>query len=210
LTDNRRTARLAATERRFFTNRRRIAQGRKVEFELHVGTGHLRPEICARQTADGTGVPSTLRATGRHRDGPRARSERHCRDSQPRCDDPGRRQRPVERWLLVARARTLAAHSERRPDRRNPIESHHTMYRYLVLTTRTPQFLPSVVPEHYAFLDRLRQEGKLELSGPFTDQSGGAYLIKAASLEEAKALAFSDPVHTTNSSLVTVHEWNAK
>jgi uncharacterized protein YciI len=84
------------------------------------------------------------------------------------------------------------------------------MLRYLVTTIRTPQFQPAVVAEHYAFLDRLRQQGKLELAGPFTDQSGGAYLIKAASLEEARALAFSDPVHTSRSSIVTVYEWNAK
>ena len=84
------------------------------------------------------------------------------------------------------------------------------MYRYLVMTTRTPQFQPSVIEKHNAFLDRLRQQGTLELAGPFTDKSGGAYLIKVANLEEARALAFSDPVHTTNSSVVTVYEWNAK
>jgi uncharacterized protein len=84
------------------------------------------------------------------------------------------------------------------------------MYRYLVMTIRTPQFLPSVIDEHYAFIDRLRRQGILELAGPFTDKSGGAYLIKAANLDEARALAFSDPVHTTHSSVVTVYEWNAK
>lgn len=84
------------------------------------------------------------------------------------------------------------------------------MYRYLVTTIRTLQFQPAVIDAHYAFLDQLRQQGKLELSGPFTDKSGGAYLIQAANLEEATALAFSDPVHTTHSSVVTVYEWNAK
>ena len=84
------------------------------------------------------------------------------------------------------------------------------MFRYLVMTLRTPQFQPSVIDAHYAFLERLRQQGQLELAGPFTDQSGGAYLIQAASLDEAKALAFSDPVCTSGSSLVTVYEWNAK
>lgn len=83
------------------------------------------------------------------------------------------------------------------------------MYRYLVTTMRTPAFQPSVVEQHYAFLDQLRAQGKLELAGPFTDKSGGAYLIKAASLEEAKSLAFTDPVHVSGSSLVTVYEWNA-
>lgn len=84
------------------------------------------------------------------------------------------------------------------------------MFRYLVMTARTPEFQPSVIDQHYAFLDSLRQQGKLELAGPFTDKSGGAYLIKASNLDEARTLAFSDPVHTSGSSLVTVYEWNAK
>ena len=82
-------------------------------------------------------------------------------------------------------------------------------FRYLVTTIRTPQFQSSVVEVHKAFLEELRQRGHLELSGPFTDKTGGAYLIRAANLEEAKALAFSDPVHTTKSSIVTVYEWDA-
>lgn len=82
--------------------------------------------------------------------------------------------------------------------------------RYLITTFRTPQFQPSVINDHYAFLDRLRQQNKLELAGPFTDKSGGAYLILAESLEEAQAIAFRDPVHTSGSSKVTVYEWNAK
>ncbi len=84
------------------------------------------------------------------------------------------------------------------------------MLRYLVTTFRTPQFQPSVIDAHYAFLDRLRQQGQLELAGPFTDKSGGAYVIRADSLEQARAVAFSDPVHTSKSSVVTVYEWDAK
>ena len=81
---------------------------------------------------------------------------------------------------------------------------------YLVMAMRTPQFDPSVIDLHSAFLDRLREEGVLEKAGPFTDRSGGAYLLKADSLEEAEAIAFRDPVHTTKSSIVTVYEWKAK
>ncbi len=84
------------------------------------------------------------------------------------------------------------------------------MLRYLVMTMRTPRFQSSVIEAHKAFLERLRQSGHLEMSGPFTDKTGGAYLIKAVNFEEAKALAFTDPVHTTKSSVVTVYEWNAK
>jgi uncharacterized protein YciI len=84
------------------------------------------------------------------------------------------------------------------------------MFRYLITTFRTPQFDSSVIEAHYAFLDGLRQKGQLELAGPFTDKSGGAYLIKAENLEEATAIALSDPVHTSKSSIVTVYEWCAK
>lgn len=84
------------------------------------------------------------------------------------------------------------------------------MYRYLVITFRTPAFQIGVIEQHYAYLDQLRAQGKLELAGPFTDKSGGAYLIKADSLGEAQSLAFNDPLHISGSSLVTVHEWSAK
>ncbi len=84
------------------------------------------------------------------------------------------------------------------------------MIQYLVTTFRTPQFQTSVIDSHYAFLDGLRQQGKLHLAGPFTDKSGGAYVIRAASLDDAREIAFSDPLHTTNSSVITVYEWDAR
>ena len=83
------------------------------------------------------------------------------------------------------------------------------MKRYLILTLRTPQFDPAVIAPHYAHLDQLRERGQLELSGPFTDRSGGAYVVRATDLDEARAIAFSDPVHTSGASQVTVYEWNA-
>lgn len=84
------------------------------------------------------------------------------------------------------------------------------MKRYLVLTLRRPGFDPAAIEPHYAFLDRLRLAGQLELAGPFTDRSGGAYLLRADDLEAARAIAMTDPVHTTGSSDVTVHEWDAR
>jgi uncharacterized protein YciI len=84
------------------------------------------------------------------------------------------------------------------------------MYHYLIMTIRTPHFQVTVIDQHFAFLERLRKEGRLLLAGPFTDKSGGAYLIKAENLAEAKTIAFNDPVHTTKSSIVSVYEWNAK
>lgn len=79
---------------------------------------------------------------------------------------------------------------------------------YLVLTMRTARFDPDVLAAHYAHLDALKARGALEAFGPFTDKSGGAYLLRAESFQNAQALAFSDPVHLTGSSAVTVREWN--
>lgn len=81
--------------------------------------------------------------------------------------------------------------------------------RYLILAMRTPQFQQSVIDAHKDYLAQLRANGTLELAGPFTDKSGGAYVISAPSLREAQAIAFDDPIHTSGSSNVSVYEWNA-
>jgi uncharacterized protein YciI len=81
--------------------------------------------------------------------------------------------------------------------------------KYLVLTIRKPQFDSSVIPAHYAFLQSLRDSGILEQAGPFTDRSGGAYVIRAESLEAARQLAEQDPLHIKDCSDVTAREWDA-
>ncbi|MGH8063291.1 MAG: YciI family protein [Pseudoxanthomonas sp.] len=82
--------------------------------------------------------------------------------------------------------------------------------RYLVMAMRKPDFSDEVIAPHLAFLDALRAEGKLEMTGGFSDKSGGAYVLQAASLEEAQALVAADPLATSGSSVVTVYEWNTR
>lgn len=82
------------------------------------------------------------------------------------------------------------------------------MPRYLIITTRTPRFNPAHLTGHFAHLDQLKAKGQLELSGPFTDDTGGAYLIQAASRAEADRIANADPVIASGSSTATVKEWN--
>lgn len=81
--------------------------------------------------------------------------------------------------------------------------------KYLVLTIRKPHFDASHVPAHYGFLQSLRDRGLLEQAGPFTDRSGGAYVIRADSLESARAIADRDPLKIHDCSEVTVREWDA-
>jgi uncharacterized protein YciI len=82
--------------------------------------------------------------------------------------------------------------------------------KYLVLTMRRPDFDADVVPKHYDFLESLRDRGILEQAGPFTDRSGGAYVITAPDLDDARRTAEQDPLHTEDCSTITVREWNSK
>jgi uncharacterized protein YciI len=84
------------------------------------------------------------------------------------------------------------------------------MNRYLVIAMRRPQFDPAAGVAHQEFVQGLRNGGTLELTGPFTDKSGGAYVIRAESLDAAKAIVHQDPVHTSGGWDVTVHEWDAR
>ncbi|MEO8998762.1 MAG: YciI family protein [Rhodanobacter sp.] len=83
------------------------------------------------------------------------------------------------------------------------------MNRYLILAMRRPHFDPAAVPLHLAFLDGLREQDRVELSGGFSDKSGGAYLLQAADLAEATVIAHSDPAHVSGGWHITVYEWQA-
>ena len=92
------------------------------------------------------------------------------------------------------------------------------MNRYLVLVMRNPGFDTRLVPAHREFLGNLRAQQRIahlanvlrqELAGGFGDASGGAYLLRAASLADARAIAERDPLHVEHASIVTVYEWNA-
>jgi uncharacterized protein YciI len=81
--------------------------------------------------------------------------------------------------------------------------------KYLVLTIRKPTFDASVIDAHYSFLAELRSRGLLEQAGPFTDRTGGAYVLAADNLEQARRTAEQDPLHVHNCSVVTVYEWDS-
>lgn len=83
------------------------------------------------------------------------------------------------------------------------------MKRYLVLVMRNPGFDASHIEAHMQFLAGLRADDRIELSGGFSDKSGGAYLLRALSLADARAIAERDPLHIERASTITVYEWNA-
>jgi len=81
---------------------------------------------------------------------------------------------------------------------------------YLVLLRRRPVVDPAAIGAHRAFLEALRAQGVLERSGPFSDNSGGAYLIHADDLAAAQAIVEIDPASTSGGWDVTIHEWLAR
>lgn len=82
--------------------------------------------------------------------------------------------------------------------------------RYLVMAMRTAHFSDQVIAPHLVFLDALRAEGKLHMTGGFSDKTGGAYVLDVGSLEEAQALVATDPLATSDASVLTVYEWNVR
>lgn len=85
------------------------------------------------------------------------------------------------------------------------------MKRYLVMAMRRPAFDEGAIAPHLAFLDELSDSGHLEMTGGFSDKTGGAYvLVNLDSLEQARAIAARDPLATLGTSDLTVYEWNTR
>lgn len=79
------------------------------------------------------------------------------------------------------------------------------------MAMRRASFDDAVIAPHLAFLDELRAAGQLEMTGGFSDRTGGAYvLVNVASLDEAQAIVARDPLALTRTSDLTVHEWNTR
>ncbi|UPG88774.1 YciI family protein [Luteibacter aegosomaticola] len=85
-----------------------------------------------------------------------------------------------------------------------------TIHLYLVMAMRNEAFQASAGAEHQVFLQGLIERGLLDMTGPFTDGTGGAYLLRAADLDTATQIAHGDPLHTSGSSTLTVHEWRVR
>lgn len=90
-----------------------------------------------------------------------------------------------------------------------------TVY-YFGLLTRGPKAatipqedLPAIQAGHMANINRLAQEGKLLVAGPFLDDGDwrGILIFKCASLEEARALAATDPAVQAGRLQVEIRPW---
>ncbi|PIS46533.1 MAG: hypothetical protein COT17_08110 [Elusimicrobia bacterium CG08_land_8_20_14_0_20_51_18] len=64
-----------------------------------------------------------------------------------------------------------------------------------------------LIKRHVENLKKLDAEGKLVLCGPFKDFAGGMLIVKAASPEEARAIAESDPFVGEGFESYELREW---
>lgn len=66
-------------------------------------------------------------------------------------------------------------------------------YLYVMLMHNQKPLTQAVIDAHVTHIAALDEQGKLTLSGPFIDWSGGMVVFQTASLEEAHGLAQNDP-----------------
>ncbi|HTP12658.1 MAG TPA: YciI family protein [Bacteroidota bacterium] len=67
----------------------------------------------------------------------------------------------------------------------------------------------SLLKAHLANIQRMADEGKLVLAGPFLDDTGlqGIYIFNVRTVEEAKALTESDPAIKAGRLVMELHPW---
>ena len=71
----------------------------------------------------------------------------------------------------------------------------------------------AALPDHLAYQREMEQKGRLVLAGPVSDLTGeemqgtGMIVYRAASMEEARALAEADPMHKAGARSFTLRKW---
>ena len=90
---------------------------------------------------------------------------------------------------------------------------------YMVFLRRGPAWTSAVTPEttkisqaHMANIERLAKDGRMVVAGPFEDQSGeralaGIFILRVNTMEEAKALAESDPAVKAGRFVYEIAPW---
>lgn len=81
--------------------------------------------------------------------------------------------------------------------------------RYVYLMSHRPggSLTPRLVADHIEHLKRLDAAGQLVLCGPFKDFKGGMVVLKAESLEAARAIAEADPFITEGFETYELRAW---
>lgn len=81
------------------------------------------------------------------------------------------------------------------------------------MPAKEPQDVKASLPDHLAYQAQLERAGALAFAGPMSDESGehmqgiGMIVYRAESLEAARALADSDPMHKSGARSYVLRRW---
>ena len=81
------------------------------------------------------------------------------------------------------------------------------------IPAKDPEALKAVLPDHLAYQRELEENGTLVLAGPQSDDTGdqmqgrGLIVYRAASMDDARALAEADPMHATGTRRFELRKW---
>lgn len=86
---------------------------------------------------------------------------------------------------------------------------------YIVESTPAvpPEKIMTILPDHLAYQQKMEEAGKLFLAGPLSDESGeemagaGMIVYRAKSMEEARMIATTDPMHERGGRTFKLRRW---
>ncbi len=79
----------------------------------------------------------------------------------------------------------------------------------IIQYAKDPNKIQTIRPKHRQYLAELKEQGKLAVSGPFTDDSGALIVYEAGTREEAEKLVQGDPFYEAGIFLhVEIRPWN--
>lgn len=81
---------------------------------------------------------------------------------------------------------------------------------YLVMAMRRANLDLALVAPHKQYLAELAAQGRIERTGPFSDGSGGAFVLRAEDMEEARSLIHGDPGYIGGGWDITFYEWQVR
>ena len=86
------------------------------------------------------------------------------------------------------------------------------MPEYIVISTLAtePEKIAPHRTAHLEYLTGLKEKGKLQLAGKFTDGSGGLYILIADTYEEAERMAEADPYHANGLRRFKITGWERR
>ena len=64
------------------------------------------------------------------------------------------------------------------------------------------------LPDHRVWQQEHHEEGIVLFSGPTADRTAGIYVLRAKSLEDARSIVDTDPLHARNVRQYEMYEWS--